>query len=128
MFILICWWVWRWRNAFVFEGKKISNHTLQTSVDAIRRSVQDAHSKFHTGIGGQRKETENESQWKPPPAGWVKANIHGAFSHFGSGVACGGVFRDGHGNFLKGFMFKGMDEGDSLSTKLWGFLHDLKLA
>ena len=78
-------------------------------------------------VGGQGKVVGHETRWKPPPEGWVKINTDWAFSHFGVGVACGGVIRDARGNFLRGFMFKGM-EGDSLSTELWGCLHDLKLA
>ncbi|KAK4285196.1 hypothetical protein QN277_001926 [Acacia crassicarpa] len=126
-FILICWWLWRPRNSFVFEGKKISNDTIQLSVDATRGSIQDAHDRFFTAVGRQGKAVEHETRWKPPPEGWVKINTDGAFSYFEVGVACGGVIRDAHGNFLRGFMFKGM-EGDSLSAKLWGCLHSLKLA
>lgn len=41
---------------------------------------------------------------KPPPQGWIKANVDvsvGARGHF---AACGGVFRDSQGVWLTGFL------------------------
>lgn len=70
---------------------------------------------------------ELEEQWSLPPAGWVKLNTDGAYSSVSPGIASGGILRDEHGGFLKAFMFKG-EEGDSLTSELWGCLHGLKLA
>ncbi|KAK4267416.1 hypothetical protein QN277_024200 [Acacia crassicarpa] len=55
-------------------------------------------------VGGQGKTVEHETCWKPPLEGWVKINTDGAFSHFGAGIACGGVIRDRdtRGNFFAG--------------------------
>ncbi|KAK4256278.1 hypothetical protein QN277_009163 [Acacia crassicarpa] len=125
--MLICWWLWRRRNVFLFEGKRISKHAILASVEAIWRSLHDAHSRFSQSFGQECVTSKLVAQWQTPPEGWVKVNIDGAFSHFVSGVACGGVVRDTHGNFIKGFLFKGL-EGDCLSAKLWGCLHGLKLS
>ncbi|KAK4258548.1 hypothetical protein QN277_004989 [Acacia crassicarpa] len=127
LFAIICWWLWKRRNSFVFEDTSVSNFAVLASVSSIRNCLNEARDRW--GIGGIKKRTLNlpEDHWQAPPANWVKINTDGAFSHSSSGVASGGILRNDDGEFVQAFLFKG-EEGDSLTAELWGCLLGLKLA
>ncbi|KAK4275212.1 hypothetical protein QN277_018336 [Acacia crassicarpa] len=127
IFVLTCWWLWRRRNAAVFEGRKVSNSQITASIFAISRCLNEAHQRVSLVNGKQLLLRAAVEKWQLPPPGWVKINTDGAFSSLTSGIASGGILRNDRGELLQGFLFKG-DEGDSLTAELWGCLHGLKIA
>ena len=126
-FVIACWWIWRRRNLFVFEQKKVSNDILIGSIRALVVSVSEAHERFKKGTLSRNLNDNKVLKWLPPGEGQLKVNVDGALSHVTHEAACGGLFRDHNGSFLRGFTCKLM-EGDVLSTELWGIVHGLKIA
>ncbi|KAK4279035.1 hypothetical protein QN277_016798 [Acacia crassicarpa] len=122
-----CWWLWRRQNTFVFEGKKISNTSLQHSIMASVSSMNEAREKLRIKNCSVKKQNPTHQYWCPPPASWIKVNTDGAFSRSVPGVASGGVLRDENSKFIKGFIFNG-NEGDCLTAELWGCLLGLRTA
>lgn len=48
---------------------------------------------------------------------WVKVNIDGTYSLTANKSACGGLFQDSIGKFLKGFLYH-IEDGDELSAEI----------
>lgn len=62
----------------------------------------------------------------PPEEGWLKLNVDGACDNSSNCITVGGLIRDHHGNWIKGFnQFMGL--GNSLLSELWGALLGLKV-
>lgn len=62
-----------------------------------------------------------------PPKQCVKLNVDGAFSEFSGVAASGGLIRNTQGKFVARFMAK-IEEGDSLTAKIWAWIHGLRMA
>lgn len=65
--------------------------------------------------------------WMPPPEGWFKINVDGAHNDFSRNSACGGIVRDDHGNFVKGFNCN-ISRRLPLATELKALLYGMKVA
>ncbi|KAK8631589.1 hypothetical protein V6N13_028372 [Hibiscus sabdariffa] len=65
--------------------------------------------------------------WSPPPMGWVKLNSDGASSLIDGNAACGGVLRDYHSAWVRGFS-KFVGRCLALEAELWGISTRLKIA
>ncbi|KAK4254504.1 hypothetical protein QN277_009881 [Acacia crassicarpa] len=59
IFVITCWWAWRRHNTRVFEGKRVSNHAITASVNAIRISLTEAQSRFQL-VDGRRSPTKEK--------------------------------------------------------------------
>ncbi|GAU38380.1 hypothetical protein TSUD_147480 [Trifolium subterraneum] len=62
--------------------------------------------------------------WKPHDDGWVKLNTYGACRER-SVAACGGVLRNNHGEWIRGFS-KFLGTCSAYVAELWGVLEGLK--
>ncbi|KAI9087981.1 hypothetical protein K1719_030311 [Acacia pycnantha] len=45
-FVLLCWWLWRRRNTFVFEGKRTSNFSIMSSVNVTQCCLKGAVDRY----------------------------------------------------------------------------------
>ncbi|XP_061351083.1 uncharacterized protein LOC133296147 [Gastrolobium bilobum] len=63
--------------------------------------------------------------WRAPSQGWLKFNVDGSCRANGCDLACGGVLRDEHGNWIHGFSRK-LGHGSVLMAELWGILVGLQ--
>ncbi|KAK4270406.1 hypothetical protein QN277_023444 [Acacia crassicarpa] len=106
MFTIICWWLWKRRNSFVFEGTHASNLTVLSSASSIRACLNEARDRWCL-VGGNKKTPRLPvDRWQAPLADWVKINTDGAFSPSSPGVASGGILRNEHGEVLQAFSSK----------------------
>ncbi|KAJ1412732.1 Ribonuclease H domain [Sesbania bispinosa] len=126
-FGLIAAGVWAGRNAFIFYGVALNIpatcRSLKHQVDESVR-VFISPSRQHLALGSSNI---RGVRWEPPDDGCIKLNSDGAAvnnSHYG---ACGGVFRNHHGNFLLAFSHC-FDKNSPLEAELLGILKGLHLA
>ena len=99
---VILWNLWNNRNGAVFDGSykdplslvSFSLHFLSQFREANRNPMAAEHT---TAI-----QQSVLSQWKRPPAGYVKANFDGAIFVEGDISGIGVVIRDAEGNFVAG--------------------------
>lgn len=94
------WLLWDWRNKWQFEINfaKPCNPTLVLS-QSWRRFSDD----FIIDRIDSQGEFSDASGWRKPQLGWIKLNVDGAVVRHSLKAGCGGVFRDGGGNWLMGF-------------------------
>ncbi|CAK9159868.1 unnamed protein product [Ilex paraguariensis] len=93
-----CWLIWKARNEWIYHHRQPQARGV---VNQALGAVVEIHSKQDTQertVG-----TNNtESQWHPPPNGWVKLNCDGSYEEKRRKGAYGVVIRDHSGVFLKG--------------------------
>lgn len=65
--------------------------------------------------------------WDPPPTGWFKMNSDGSVRTNTGRASCGGLIRNGDGDFVAGFSCN-MGSGTIMQAELMGILHELRLA
>ncbi|KAF7833065.1 Non-LTR retroelement reverse transcriptase [Senna tora] len=127
MFATACWYIWRLRNADVFED---SSSMTADPVLAIKKLTSDSIRAMDRHVVGGRKGVNHVKRfvcWRKPTTGWVKFNVDGAKNEAFDMSACGGVARDDEGRFLIGFMRK-IGTGSVLNAELWSILCALEVA
>lgn len=78
-FSVTLWWIWRWRNRFVFN--KSNEIPLDIGAFIQIRVDEVIHSQRDTGIGSDNsrpRRTEINVAWRPPPPGWYTLNSDGS--------------------------------------------------
>ncbi|KAK2369712.1 hypothetical protein QL285_082828 [Trifolium repens] len=93
-----------WRNAIttIIACTTLSgNKTLKASSNSIGDFT--FLKIFRINIHQPRIPVIKEVIWQPPSVNWIKCNTDGASSGNPGNVACGGVFRDHHANFVYAF-------------------------
>lgn len=121
-FLVICWYIWKWRNKGIFEAQfQVPKNPLQiilhytTEWFSISRNSSSCEEKQEVFL-----------RWLKPPRGSFKLNVDGSRStHCLSGA--GGVIRNWSGDWIKGFTHH-IGEGEVLQAELWGIFIGLKLA
>lgn len=89
LFLVILWWIWRWRNNFALGD---CSWKLTDVVCYITRMHTKITTYYHhhdpASIAGNVK-----GKWQPPRHGFVKINVDGSCSNSGV-IESGGLVRD----------------------------------
>ncbi|EOY24339.1 RNA-directed DNA polymerase (Reverse transcriptase), Polynucleotidyl transferase, Ribonuclease H fold-like protein [Theobroma cacao] len=126
LFGFTCWYIWKWRNVKVFEGKLIP---MDRKLSMIKGLVAASYHAVqipctHSRLNGYKREML--VGWQNPPQGWVAVNTDGALRRNTNMAAAGGVFRDCNEYWLGGFAAK-LGKCYSYRAELWGVLHSLRI-
>ncbi|EOY25852.1 Non-LTR retroelement reverse transcriptase [Theobroma cacao] len=124
---ITCWYTWKWRNLFIFEGRELS---VEGRLSIIRSVAVDSHNTWSTPriiSGGMRHQEEILVGWSPPPEDWIAVNSDGAFKSAVGIAAAGGVLRDSHGTWIVGYACK-LETSSVFRAELWGVYKGLQLA
>ncbi|GAU38761.1 hypothetical protein TSUD_64920 [Trifolium subterraneum] len=65
--------------------------------------------------------------WKPPPDEWHKVNVDGSFNTISGSTACGGLIRNQHGIFVKGFYSK-IGSSNAIWAEMWVLRIGIRIA
>lgn len=98
VFLVVCWWLWRWMNNVVFNGEK----PPPDLVSWIQHKI-EVWNAFK-----ERREFSTATKqipicWKAQHEGWCKLNTNGAAQGNPGIASCGGVLRDWNGVWITGF-------------------------
>ncbi|XVF47730.1 hypothetical protein PTKIN_Ptkin03bG0134400 [Pterospermum kingtungense] len=102
MFVVILWWLRRWRNDLVFNNRIVS---IDFKIGWLRSQVRE----IAGGMEGMSlvqvvpQWTVKFVRWNSPPEGWIKLNMDGCCKSMIEVAGCGGILRDMNGNWLKAF-------------------------
>ncbi|KAK8681302.1 hypothetical protein V6N13_053706 [Hibiscus sabdariffa] len=127
LFPVVLWNLWHQGNALVFGcTTKVWGSVLARS----RWLVDTSHSAVPAPRLGPSMgpfPPPESYLWSPTPMGWVKLNFDGSHSLIDGNTACGGVLRDYHGSWVRGFS-KFVGRCSTLEEELWGMATGLKIA
>lgn len=123
LFPMICWFLWKQRNDFIFQQILGDTQVLLNSAVCMASNVVVAGSRGVSADVG-RGETP---KWRPLGLGWVKLNTDGAANAEGSRSVAVGVFRDSNGSWLLSFQ-RALGRGSTLNSELWAILLGLHVA
>lgn len=103
IFMVACWFLWRWRNCAIFENGFVRPE------NAVHIILKFAHEVDHVQFSYSSSHKAREVKyihWKAPEDGWIKLNSDGAYKGGLNMAGCGGLLRDSFGNWIKGFTRK----------------------
>lgn len=100
LFGTVVWWVWRWRNCYVFNiGDEIPidmGAFIRIRIDVVFRSLNNQEDAPHSR---QAKQHQHIS-WQAPNCGWYVLNCDGATKGCPRLAGGGGIIRDHEGNLI----------------------------
>ncbi|KAE8698172.1 hypothetical protein F3Y22_tig00110602pilonHSYRG00285 [Hibiscus syriacus] len=99
LFIIVCWKLWKRRCSILLDSAYVEQTDFLAECFRFKESIAS------TLIEDPRKNVGNKlsNRWKKPAENWVKANADGAMGGELGMAAAGGVLRDHHGNWIRGF-------------------------
>lgn len=116
--------IWLKRNAWIFRNEACDTTNLFWSIITTAKEYdRSSNALKFTDLVGQ----EIHIAWQPPEEGWVKCNVDGPNSEYGSAAGCGGIIRDASGVWITGFRMK-LGRMDTLSAEIWSILLGLQIA
>lgn len=122
------WWIWRWRNCFVFnKSHEIPldiGAFLQIRVDEIIRSLSPLEDGRTTQSSHRR---EVHISWHPPPPGWYSLNTDRSAKGSPGQAGGGAIIRDHYGNVISAMMC-GFGVGTTFRAEVTALLRGLELA
>ncbi|XP_024164079.1 uncharacterized protein LOC112171071 [Rosa chinensis] len=91
--MMLIWGIWKNRNTQVWEGSKQHPH------DVVLMTMGWLEDFMKANSSEQQRSARSRGWTKPPPEGWLKCNIDGAFKAQSGQNGAGIVFRDSRGQF-----------------------------
>ncbi|CAL8991787.1 unnamed protein product [Prunus brigantina] len=123
MFVFTCWYVWKWRNKYIFNDAGDLPYDPRMIICA---AVLD-WVKASSGNCRNVPRTQVMLRWEPPGSGWVKLNVDGTCMTASGKIGAGGVIRDCVGEWCAGFAVN-LGKGRILDAEIWGLFFGLRLA
>ncbi|CAN1195923.1 Putative ribonuclease H protein At1g65750 [Linum perenne] len=126
-FGVICWSLWKSRNARIFSSDNSSAAAVAFKAFAWSRTVEDAWNREARTQTGRNTRGSVEIAWDPGPPGWTTVNTDGAVNQESGKAAAGGLVRNSNGQCLGAFA---MNIGYCSITRaeLRGAIQGLRLA
>ncbi|WCJ36333.1 Polynucleotidyl transferase ribonuclease H-like superfamily protein [Euphorbia peplus] len=120
----IVWWLWKFRNERIFEGKA----DVVLTVEFIVAKAKECKVAYTTAsrVTAPIRE-ERMVKWIPPDDGWIKINTDGASKGNPGLASAGGVLRGASGAWFGGFAVN-LGICTAFLAELWGLFFGLKLA
>ena len=104
-FSVTLWWIWRWRNCFVFN----KSHEIPLDIGAFLQIRVEEYARSELNEAGNSSNIRMHSReiqvvWQPPPAGWYTMNSDGAAKGSPGNAGGGIIIRDYAGNIISAMM------------------------
>ncbi|RYR79610.1 hypothetical protein Ahy_A01g004421 [Arachis hypogaea] len=119
--------IWYLQNKLVFDGESV---LVTTAVNHIRARSEEFGRVARSNLLKLRN-TQNAGdcpiRWSRPEEGCIKVNVDCSWFSHKNNAACGSVFRDSEGRFLKGFSCN-LGICSIMHAKLWAVIHGLNIA
>ncbi|BBH09553.1 cytochrome P450, family 72, subfamily A, polypeptide 8, partial [Prunus dulcis] len=111
MFVFICWYIWKWRNDFIFNNAADLPFNSHELIINTARDWVKATTNIHPGVD----------------IGVLKLNVDGSHKGSTGSIGAGRVIRDHAGHWIVGYSTN-LRHGQILEAELWGLFFGLKLA
>ncbi|KAK8496727.1 hypothetical protein V6N13_024303 [Hibiscus sabdariffa] len=123
LFASTCWHIWKSRNTYVFfvmsqSPTSTTRHSLIWSKHFGIFVSPPSHTRPSTTVAAIR--------WIPPPSQWICLNVDGSVCSTTCQVRIGGLFCDGNGSWIEGFV-RNIRTTDGLTAKLWAIFDGLTI-
>ncbi|MCH99988.1 ribonuclease H protein, partial [Trifolium medium] len=120
-----CYFLWQWRN------KAVHDDTYQRPfhpASQIMQYVQEYHVCATSGVQTEASQrVAVQVRWMRPQQGYLSLNTDGAVKNGSQQAGCGGVIRNGSGNWVCGFA-KALGPCSAFVAELWGILEGITIA
>ncbi|RYQ83778.1 hypothetical protein Ahy_B10g102615 [Arachis hypogaea] len=118
--------IWHFRNKLIFNGQSVP---MVTAVSRIKARSEEFLKVTKSNILPRNLQAAGNCYiaWSRPPTDFVKLNVDGSLYAYRNNAACGGVFRDADGRFLKGFSCN-LGGCSIMHAELWAIVHGLQIA
>ncbi|RYQ82266.1 hypothetical protein Ahy_B10g100865 [Arachis hypogaea] len=118
--------IWHFRNKLIFNGQSVP---MVTAVSRIKARSEEFLKVTKSNILPRNLQAAGNCYiaWSRPPTDFVKLNVDGSLYAYRNNAACGGVFRDADGRFLKGFSCN-LGGCSIMHVELWAIVHGLQIA
>ncbi|BFG29433.1 hypothetical protein CerSpe_157060 [Prunus speciosa] len=123
VFVFTCWYLWKWRNQFVFCEEEPLPFRPSTTI--LKAANEWSSNAFVTQA--KTPKTLVSLAWEPPATGGFKLNVDGSRKNSNGAIGAGGVIRDSTGDWVTGFTVN-LGKGQILEAEIWGLFFGLKLA
>ena len=110
----------------MFEDRRTSNESLIHRARSMLETLNMSKRRLAGVKMNGCRVVDPGASWKPPPQGWWKVNVDGAFEP-ALGGGCGGIIRNTHGDCIAGFVCRQLINS-SINAEIWSILHGLKCA
>lgn len=120
---IIMWKIWCARNMLLFDSKPIRPYEVAAQAYGLWKDVISA---FGLAATTERISSGLEVSWHAPPADWVALNVDGNAHLNPTAAAFGGLTRDNHGRFLRGF-YGSLGNSTIMHAELRALLHGLEM-
>ncbi|XVE79323.1 hypothetical protein DITRI_Ditri14bG0049000 [Diplodiscus trichospermus] len=125
-FAITLWWLWKWRNAFVFSGERFSKdykcRWVRSQAIEIARVLEQL-----SLFAATSRSTTIQVGWNFPAQDWIALNVDGSVDASSQAAGCGGLLRDCHGRWMHGFTFN-IGKCTVLEVEFWAVIHRLQSA
>ncbi|CAN1788455.1 Putative ribonuclease H protein At1g65750 [Linum perenne] len=102
-FGIICWSLWKARNARIFSNNTDSTKSIGMRAGSWAGVVSNALKRNERLLGPRADRRTVEIAWDPGPSGWSTVNTDGAVDVSSGKAAAGGLIRDEFGYCLSAF-------------------------
>ncbi|CAL1384891.1 unnamed protein product [Linum trigynum] len=127
-FALVCWYIWKYRNEYIFQGKKLAGSSINYVKSKATGWLQAwERTSLQLDCNSKPNRTDRLVCWGAPPRGWSKMNTDGAAQGSTGMATAGGILRDSDGDWLGGFCCK-IGTGSAILAELWGIHQGLLTA
>lgn len=126
-FAMVLWWIWKWRNEYIFSDRSKSLEEKVCWLDHYFKKVLEAFCKADDVVDRGRRVSVKMVGWEKPEVGWVTFNTDGSYREGDDLGGCGGVFRGCNGEWLAGFCYR-IGGCNALLAEVWAVLQGLRIA
>ncbi|GAU36816.1 hypothetical protein TSUD_219190 [Trifolium subterraneum] len=121
--------VWHWKGpnrikAFLW---KLSQGRLLTNEERRHRNMTNSDLCPRCQDYPEQPGEVVAVSWKPLLDGWHKVNVDGSFNTISGSTACGGLIRNQHGIFVKGFYSK-IGSSNAIWAEMWALRIGIRIA
>lgn len=122
----LCWHIWKSRNEFIFNKQNVAPiEDVERSLSVAKEWIEVfnlSESEYLT----HRRPPRQDSDWEPPPEGWVKCNFDSSFRNDMEDIGVGWIILDSTGHHIVSGCARLPPVINALQAEAKGFMHVLQ--
>ncbi|XP_073051702.1 uncharacterized protein [Primulina eburnea] len=127
LFAITLWWIWHWRNNFVFNTKKFDVDLKEKWIKDYLLQIKSAFTSMKVMPSYNTGYTNCIIRWSPPPTGWTSLDVDGSCKQKARKAGGGGILRTDLGDWIMEFIYN-IGWCSIEEAELWEVCKGLELA